>query len=164
MLSLTKRIQEIFSVNDFYQVLQTNANSDQNEVKKAYLKKCLEYHPDKIRDLTKIEAAKTKFQLISRVYEILSDEKTRSDYDSFRGSPNCLFTDLCIDADESSHQRDIVPLLYFSQDHESHYYECRCSGKFILSKDFINKDNQSSFGAFIIDCDSCSNSIKLIMD
>lgn len=49
-------------------------------VKKAYYKLSLKVHPDKVSDDEK-EIATEKFQLLSRLYQILSDTKRRKVYD-----------------------------------------------------------------------------------
>ena len=54
-------------------------------VKKAYYKLSLKVHPDKASDDEK-EQATEKFQLLSKLYQILSDEKKRKVYDK-TGTP-----------------------------------------------------------------------------
>lgn len=49
-------------------------------VKKAYRQLALRYHPDRT-DIDQKEEAKTKFQIIGKVYGILSDEEKRKVYD-----------------------------------------------------------------------------------
>ena len=49
-------------------------------VKKAYRQLALRYHPDRT-DIDQKEEAKTKFQIIGKVYAILSDEEKRNIYD-----------------------------------------------------------------------------------
>jgi DnaJ family protein C protein 9 len=49
-------------------------------VKKAYRQLALRYHPDRT-DIDQKEEAKTKFQIIGKIYAILSDEEKRKIYD-----------------------------------------------------------------------------------
>jgi len=49
-------------------------------VKKAYRQLALRYHPDRT-DIDQKEEAKTKFQIIGKVYAILSDDEKRKIYD-----------------------------------------------------------------------------------
>lgn len=63
---------------DYYQILGVSENADQDEIKKAYRKLSMKYHPDKNKgDHDKEE----KFKEISNAYTILSDKESRSRYD-----------------------------------------------------------------------------------
>ncbi len=64
---------------DFYQVLGISKNSSQDEIKKAYRKLALTYHPDK----NKSKEAETKFKGINQAYEVLSDPKKKEAYDLY---------------------------------------------------------------------------------
>lgn len=63
---------------DYYEILGCSKNATQEEIKKAYRKKALEFHPD--RNPGDVEAEK-KFKEISEAYEVVSDEKKRQLYD-----------------------------------------------------------------------------------
>lgn len=65
---------------DFYQVLGVSRDASQNDIKKAYRKLALKYHPDKNQG---DKEAESKFKEISAAYEVLSDENKRSKYDRF---------------------------------------------------------------------------------
>ncbi|XP_010779913.1 dnaJ homolog subfamily B member 5-like [Notothenia coriiceps] len=64
---------------DFYKVLGVSPDSNEDEIKKAYRKMALKYHPDKNSDAD----AEDKFKEIAEAYEILNDPKRRSIYDQF---------------------------------------------------------------------------------
>eukprot|EP01035_Chromulina_nebulosa_P020999 gene20999-27212_t len=67
---------------EFYKILQVSHNATLAEIKKSYRQLALKYHPDITGgDKTLSE----KFKLITNAYEILSDEKKRSDYDRSMG-------------------------------------------------------------------------------
>ena len=66
---------------DFYEVLGVDKGCDENQIKKAYRKLSLKYHPDKNPDNPK--AAEEAFKKITFAYGILSDKKKRSDYDNY---------------------------------------------------------------------------------
>ena len=65
-------------------VLGVSSDATPSQLRKAYYKRCLSYHPDKLAsDLPdeEIEGAKSKFRAISVAYSILSDESKRKEYD-----------------------------------------------------------------------------------
>lgn len=64
---------------DYYEILGVDKNAAQAEIKKAYRKLALKYHPDK----SDAEDAEEKFKEINEAYQILSDEKKRQTYDQF---------------------------------------------------------------------------------
>jgi DnaJ family protein C protein 9 len=72
------------SANLYTDVLNVSSDATPSQLRKAYYKLCLKYHPDKLSpNLTndEKELAKKKFQAISLAYTILSDEEKRKEYD-----------------------------------------------------------------------------------
>lgn len=65
---------------DYYEVLGVSKNADEAEIKKAYRKMALKYHPDKNPD---DKEAEEKFKEAAEAYEVLSDPQKRSRYDQF---------------------------------------------------------------------------------
>lgn len=65
---------------DFYQTLGVSRTASADEIKKAYRKLAMQFHPDKNQGNKKAEE---KFKEISEAYEVLSDEKKRKNYDQF---------------------------------------------------------------------------------
>ena len=65
--------------NDFYKVLGVSKNATAQELKSAYRKLAVQYHPDK----NKSPEAETKFKEINQAYEVLSDPQKKSQYDQF---------------------------------------------------------------------------------
>jgi len=67
-------------MTDYYDALQVQKNATPDEIKKAYRKQALKYHPD--RNPGDSEAEK-RFKDIAEAYEVLSDEKKRQAYDHY---------------------------------------------------------------------------------
>lgn len=71
------------SAKDYYAILGIDKSAKSDDIKKAYRKLVLQYHPDKIKDHSKKEEAKKKFQEIQEAYDVLHDEKKRAMYDQY---------------------------------------------------------------------------------
>lgn len=65
---------------DYYQVLGVNKNASSSDIKKAYRKLAMKWHPDKNQNNK--EKAEEMFKNISDAYQVLSDEKKRKMYDT----------------------------------------------------------------------------------
>jgi len=64
---------------DYYKVLGVPRNADEDQIKKAFKKLALKYHPDKNKDNP--EAAKKQFIKVAEAYEVLSDPEKKRIYD-----------------------------------------------------------------------------------
>lgn len=68
------------ATRDFYEVLGVGRDASDAELKKAYRKLALKYHPDRNAD---DPSAAEKFKEVNEAYEVLSDEEKRKVYDQF---------------------------------------------------------------------------------
>jgi len=66
--------------DDYYEILGCERNADEAQLKKAYRKLAVKWHPDKNPDN---DEATTKFQKISEAYATLSDKQKRQIYDQY---------------------------------------------------------------------------------
>lgn len=66
---------------DYYSILGVVKGATEDEIKKAYRKLALKWHPDRNPDSR--EAAEERFKLIAEAYEVLSDSEKREVYDRF---------------------------------------------------------------------------------
>ena len=67
------------SKRDYYDVLGIARDASEEDIKKAFRKLALEYHPDRNRS----EGAEAHFKEVNEAYQILSDTRKRADYDRF---------------------------------------------------------------------------------
>lgn len=65
---------------DYYEVLGINKTASADEIKKAYRKLAMQYHPDRNPDN---KEAEQKFREVSEAYEVINDEKKRRLYDQY---------------------------------------------------------------------------------
>ncbi len=65
---------------DYYSILGVDRKASADEIKKAYRKLAVQYHPDKHKGDKKMEE---KFKEINEAYAVLGDEKKRKQYDNF---------------------------------------------------------------------------------
>ena len=79
------------SKRDYYDILGINKSASAEEIKKAYRKVAIKYHPDKNNGKT----SGNKFELITNAYHILIDPYTRGKYDAkleyHNNSFNCSY-------------------------------------------------------------------------
>ena len=67
------------SKRDYYEILGVEKNADQNQIKKAFRKQAMIYHPDR----NKSPDAEEKFKELNEANEVLSDETKRAQYDQY---------------------------------------------------------------------------------
>lgn len=65
---------------DYYELLEISKSAGKDEIKKAYRKMALKFHPDRNQGDAEAEA---KFKLINEAYQILSDDEKRTLYDKY---------------------------------------------------------------------------------
>jgi molecular chaperone DnaJ len=73
---------------DYYSILGLKKDASEDDIKKAYKKAAIKYHPDKYASKSQKEQdeASEKFKEINEAYQILSDPQKKSNYDNY-GDP-----------------------------------------------------------------------------
>src|SRR6185369_14708813 len=66
---------------DYYDILGVSKSASADDIKKAYRKQALEWHPDRHKDNK--EAAEKRFKEINEAYQVLSNPQKKSSYDQF---------------------------------------------------------------------------------
>ncbi|XP_017070426.2 dnaJ homolog subfamily C member 21 [Drosophila eugracilis] len=83
----------------YYDELELRRDANDGDIKTAYRKMALRWHPDK--NLDRLAEAKNRFQLIQQAYEVLSDPQERSWYDNHREQilrgKNSEYSENCLD-------------------------------------------------------------------
>ena len=69
-------------MTDYYKTLGLEKDCNENDIKCAYKKLAMKYHPDK--NIENKEEAEKKFKEISEAYEVLSDTQKKYEYDNGR--------------------------------------------------------------------------------
>ncbi|XP_014063259.1 dnaJ homolog subfamily B member 9 [Salmo salar] len=74
----------ILAQRDYYDILGVPKDASERQIKKAFHKLAMKYHPDR----NKSPDAEAKFREIAEAYETLSDDKRRLEYDQFGHGPS----------------------------------------------------------------------------
>src|SRR5437867_25951 len=68
--------------NDYYGVLGVKRDAEEAEIKKAYRRLAMQFHPDKVGPAEK-DVAEARFKEITEAYEVLRDPEKRAVYDRY---------------------------------------------------------------------------------
>ena len=75
--------QNILKKKDYYEILGVEKTADETEIKKAYRKLAIKYHPDK----NQAKSAGEAFKKVNQAFSILKDKDKRKHYDIFGTDP-----------------------------------------------------------------------------
>ncbi|KAM3606684.1 uncharacterized protein V6R79_021182 [Siganus canaliculatus] len=77
-MGLLERCQELFKTSNLYEVLGIKKEADEADIRRSYYKVSLKVHPDRAPD---DPLATEKFQVLGKLYAVLSDKEQRAVYD-----------------------------------------------------------------------------------
>ena len=122
----------------FYEILGVEQTASASEIKRAYYKLALKYHPDRVKteDEGEKEKANTNFQTLGKIYETLSDPKRRQLYDA---TGEALDDDLFKDKDWDQHWRSLFPPVTLN---DIANYEKKYKGSQMQRDDILNAYKQ----------------------
>ncbi|MDF2833544.1 MAG: dnaJ [Chryseobacterium indoltheticum] len=80
LLFINHQLYYIMSKRDYYEVLEVSKSASTDEIKKAYRKMAIKYHPDKNPG---DKEAEEKFKEAAEAYEVLSDDNKKARYDQY---------------------------------------------------------------------------------
>ena len=79
-MGLIEEVKQLFDTTNLYEALGISKAAKDGEIRRAYHKLSLKVHPDRVEASDKMEATK-KFQVLGKLYGVLSDEEKRALYD-----------------------------------------------------------------------------------
>ena len=154
---------------DYYQVLSITRNASTRDIKTAYHRALLNFHPDKRHTNRSSSEAEPEISLIKEAYVTLSVPESRSEYDSlllnrerqragpgFTGSRPAQVVSLEEFQAEYRHSHTEASASAMVEEWEewaTYTYPCRCGGMYKLTTDDLEN------GHHLIGCESCSEVI-----
>ena len=79
MVDQEEECRKIIEKKDYYDILGVEKTADETQIKKAYRKLAIKFHPDK----NKAKNAEEAFKKVNQAFSVLSDKKKRQNYDMF---------------------------------------------------------------------------------
>lgn len=76
---MKQEIEQIIRIKDYYELLGVPRNCEEQEIKNAYRRLAVKFHPDKNKEF----GAKEAFNRISTAYSTLMDRSKRANYDRY---------------------------------------------------------------------------------
>jgi diphthamide biosynthesis protein 4 len=155
-----------------YELLECQPNATQEELKIAYHRLLLIYHPDKSDKAIEQNDCIEKFLKIQSAYKLLSNLEQRKEYDSLIKQMDLKQKAACLESGDILHLgRDFE----FDNDLNLFKLECRCGSFYLLSKIDLNNLMESSLSDSSSDllnsqtllvslyCDSCSLHVNVLI-
>uniref|UniRef100_A0A3P9ICS1 DnaJ (Hsp40) homolog, subfamily C, member 24 n=1 Tax=Oryzias latipes TaxID=8090 RepID=A0A3P9ICS1_ORYLA len=144
---------------DLYAVLGAHPSDSVQQLRRQYQQLALQFHPDRVggQRSSTAESALSRFLEVDAAWKILSDQKTRREYDSQRRA-EALKQDWPVDS--TVHLEDMS----FDPDDRMFVCDCRCGGGFSISEQEVEETqqedgNEGTCRSVLVCCDTCSLSV-----
>lgn len=105
----TDQISSLLNEKDYYKILGVDKTSTTEEIRKAYKRLAIKYHPDK----NKQNKSEEVFKKISHAFSVLSDENKRQNYDNFGHEDGFSGNQSSNSFQKRYNQEDIDPFFIF---------------------------------------------------
>ncbi|KAK3597212.1 hypothetical protein CHS0354_003717 [Potamilus streckersoni] len=139
-------------MENYYEVLNCERNASYEELKRAYQKLALKYHPDKVGH--EHHNVCNRFILINKAWKILSDSELRRTFDE-RWAERCLVQDWPIQEEVDIKDFEQSETASGSDKPVLILYPCRCGGFYELTE----SDIELKFD--MVCCNTCSLCVKV---
>lgn len=163
LATLVCEMVDICLATDYYKSLGLKKSATEKEIKKAFRKLALKYHPDKNKE----KGAEDKFREIAEAYEVLSDTAKKRDYDmmgdgKFQRNTNFKPGNFHFDFDDLFKGFDMDGMFgdmkgHFGQNFGSHQHQHNSHGG---NFDFSSQFADMGFEEFFNDNDFFGNDMK----
>ncbi|XP_076362592.1 dnaJ homolog subfamily C member 24-like isoform X2 [Tachypleus tridentatus] len=131
-------------MEDYYGILGTSVTSTKEDLRKCYIKKMLQYHPDK-QQQGEQHGTSVEFHKIEQAWKILGDDIQRKQYDT-------LLKEQCLHQDVSVSEKIFIEDMTWNSDTHEYKWPCRCGDIYILGEDAVED-------RVILSCETCSLSV-----
>lgn len=135
---------------DLYRILDCLPDSTAEELKQAYHRKLLEWHPDKSNNSNSPESIKI-FHEVQAAWEILGNPKLRKQYDIESKQADLEFQGALIYARLNPTELEVT------EDEDIRSYKCRCGSSYLVQKSDLEEKNC----VIHIPCQDCTFSIAI---
>jgi DnaJ-class molecular chaperone len=150
-----------------YEILECDISSSKNDLKQAYHRLLLKYHPDKCINDTKKEENLNKFLEIKTAFHILNDDTLRTEYDA--NLKQSILERNSTLSDFNQTWFSVKQDFNYDEHLNGYYLICRCSGAYFIHKNDLsnlllqNDENKDIDTFFSLHCDTCSLSINVLI-
>jgi DnaJ-class molecular chaperone len=135
-----------------YEILEVARSASQAEIRRAFRKKLLYYHPDK-----RISYENNAFCEIQAAWNVLKNAELRRSYDESLCTKECCEEAIINEEIQVSEMESVLVDEYT----EGFVYKCRCSGDFVLEKDDIELLQSGQKNNIVLSCNYCSSCLQV---